>query len=424
MTQPLSLFSFLEASNEELPALYEALFARIEKEDPTLCVFTDQGWNPQRVREDLCALLDRYPEKSSRPPLFGVPVGVKDVFRVEGYTVRAGSLLPGRLFAGSQAGLVTKLKDLGAIVIGITASTEFAHAEPAATRNPLNLEHTPGGSSSGSAAGVAAGFFPLALGTQTMGSVVRPASFCGIVGFKPGQNSLPQDGIIPFAPEIDQPGFFCRTPKEAAYVVEALFPQECAHQHWRIGIPTGAYLEEAEPETCAVFQRWVEALASQPGVEIIPVDCFPQWSKIAPMHRNWAYAQFALVQKEWFARFAPLYRPRTQEAITTGFALGSTALRLGRQCREEVKERLSTLLTAQKIDCFAAPATPGVAPHGIAGTGDPILDIPWTMAGVPVVCLPMGRGAQGLPLGVQIAAGWGEEKLLAQFLSTFPATLP
>lgn len=424
MTQPLSLFSFLEASNTELLALYEALFARIEREDPRLWVFTDQGFKPDLVRENLRALLERYPQKSSRPPLFGVPVGVKDVFRVDGYTVRAGSMLPGRLFAGAQAGLVTKLKELRALVIGITASTEFAHAEPAATRNPLNLEHTPGGSSSGSAAGVAAGFFPLALGTQTMGSVVRPASFCGIVGFKPGQNSLPQDGIIPFAPEIDQPGFFCRTPKEAAYVAQALFPQESAHKHWRIGIPTGAYLEEAEPETRAVFHRWVEALAGQSGVEIIPVDCFPQWSKIAPMHRNWAYAQFALVQKEWFARFAPLYRQRTQEAITTGTELGSTALSLGRQCRDEVKSRLRTLLTAQKIDCFAAPATPGIAPHGIASTGDPILDIPWTMAGVPVVCLPMGRGAQGLPLGVQIAAGWGQDKLLTHFLRTFPTSLP
>ena len=207
---------FRKADADTLLRIYRGLFLRIAASEGKLFIFAENGFRPQTVLDELEEALRRWPEVAGRPPLFGVPVGIKDVFRTSGHAIRCGSLLPSILFAGEEAPLVTRLREAGAIVMGITATTEFTHAEPAATRNPCNRRHTPGGSSSGSAAGVRAGYFALALGTQTMGSVIRPAAFCGVTGFKPSQGLLPGQGIINFSPSLDQAGFFCATSQDAA----------------------------------------------------------------------------------------------------------------------------------------------------------------------------------------------------------------
>ena len=168
---------------------------RIDSKEPQIEAIVPGTYDRKRIIKDAEILLEKYPDASARPPLFGIPVGVKDIFRVEGYPTRCGSALPGDLFDGPEADSVTKLKRAGAIMMAKTVTTEFAYNEPGPTRNPHNLKQTPGGSSSGSAAGVAGEFFPLALGSQTVGSVIRPAAFCGIVGFKPSYNRISIEGV-------------------------------------------------------------------------------------------------------------------------------------------------------------------------------------------------------------------------------------
>ncbi|MBP3735199.1 MAG: hypothetical protein J6I57_09590 [Desulfovibrio sp.] len=160
---------FRTASGARLQEIYRTLFHRMAEREDELHVFTDGGFSPRRVLDVLDDLEHHWPDPRVRPPLFGVPVGVKDLYRTAGYAIHAGSLLPASCFRGPEADIVTALKKLGCVVMGITQSSEFAGAAPASTCNPLNPRHTPGGSSSGSAAGVAAGYFPLALGTQTKG---------------------------------------------------------------------------------------------------------------------------------------------------------------------------------------------------------------------------------------------------------------
>ena len=165
-----------------LSAYYNELCDRIEQLDNKIHVFVPGTYNRQRLISQAHALIETYPHPDDRPPLFGLPVGIKDIFRCDGFSTGCGSLLPPVLFDGPEATCVTRLKTAGALVIGKTITTEFAYFEPGPTRNPWNTRHTPGGSSSGSAAGVAAGFFPWALGSQTIGSVIRPADLPRLLG--------------------------------------------------------------------------------------------------------------------------------------------------------------------------------------------------------------------------------------------------
>ena len=187
-----------------------------------------------RLRRQARALAERFPTPDQRPPLFGVPVGVKDVFHVDGFETRAGSRLPDaeirNIYGSEQARSVTLLKDAGALILGKAACTELAYFAPGPTRNPVNPEHTPGGSSSGSAAAVAAGLSPLTLGTQTIGSIGRPAAFCGVVGFKPSYERIARHGVVPLAEGADHVGTFTDTVDGAALAASILI------EDWRHGL--------------------------------------------------------------------------------------------------------------------------------------------------------------------------------------------
>src|SRR5436305_8436203 len=185
-----------------------ALCDRIEGRDAEIQALLPEPGRRERLLREAAALEARYPVPAERPPLFGIPVGVKDIFHVDGFVTLAGSELPPELFAGPEAAAVTRLREAGALILGKTATTEFAFLAPASTRNPRNPAHTPGGSSSGSAAAVAAGFCPLALGTQTVGSSIRPAAFCGVAGYVASRGRVSLDGILPFSPSLDQFGMF------------------------------------------------------------------------------------------------------------------------------------------------------------------------------------------------------------------------
>lgn len=402
---------FRQADADTLLSIYRELFFRIATCEKELFIFAEGGFRPGEVLSEMDAALQRWPSPASRPPLFGVPVGIKDVFRTSGYAIRCGSLLPSSQFAGEEAPLVTHLREQGAIVMGIAASTEFTYAEPAATRNPCNRRHTPGGSSSGSAAGVRAGYFPLALGTQTMGSVIRPAAFCGVVGCKPSQGLLSGEGSVKFSPSLDQAGFFCSNHQDAATVLSLFCPQPARKRKASalFIVPDDAYMNEAEPAMRRAFDQYCERLLRQPRVQIRTMPVFDDWEGVKSRHQQVVAAELAQVHRTWFAEFGPLYRQKTREFIEFGQTVGASALEVGLASCAALRQHLDGLLRRTKADAFLAPAATGEAPKGYASTGNPVMNVPWTHAGLPVLGLPIGTGLNDLPLAVQAVGRFGRD---------------
>ncbi|MDQ6601238.1 MAG: amidase, partial [Chloroflexota bacterium] len=237
--------------------------AWLESADAEVHALLPEANRRRRLLGEAEELERRWPDPASRPPLFGVLVGVKDIYHVEGFVTRAGSAVPPELFAGSEAAVVGLLRDAGALILGKTVTTEFAGFEQNGTRNPHNLGHTPGGSSSGSAAAVAAGFCQLALGSQTVGSVIRPAAFCGVVGFKPTYDRIPTAGIVYYSQSVDHVGLFTQDVagmEIAASVLCHDWKPATASGKPVLGVPDGAYLAQASPEGLAAFARQIVSL--------------------------------------------------------------------------------------------------------------------------------------------------------------------
>jgi len=389
----------------------EALFVARE---PEIRAFLPEEGRFERLRREEGALHERWPDPARRPPLFGVPVGVKDIYRVDGFETRAGSRLPPEELKGPEAASVTILREAGALILGKTVSTEFAFFAPGPTRNPWNPEHTPGGSSSGSAAAVGAGLCPLALGTQTIGSLLRPAAFCGAVGFKPSYERISREGVIPLAPSLDHMGFF--TPD----VASAARPAAVLCRDWhaakpgkkpRLGVPEGPYLERASGEGLVHFRQVCHRLADA-GFEVEHVAALPDFGEIAERHFRVTAAEAARVHRDWFARFGDLYAPKTADLIRRGQAVSDDELERDLDGREELRDVLTGLMNDHRLDLWLSPPALGAAPRGLDSAGDPVMNIPWSQAGMPAICLPAGRNAAGLPLGLQVAARWWSDEAL------------
>jgi Asp-tRNA(Asn)/Glu-tRNA(Gln) amidotransferase A subunit family amidase len=419
-----------------LTTYLEQLEAQFAVQEAQLQAFVPEEGRFERLRREAAALEARYLEPASRPPLYGVLIGVKDIFNVEGFLTRAGSGLPVDLLTGPEAESVTKLKQSGALILGKTVTTEFAYFAPGPTRNPCNLAHTPGGSSSGSAAAVGAGLCPLALGSQTIGSILRPASFCGVVGFKPSFGRISSAGVIPFAVSLDHIGFFTRDVTGATLAAavlcknwgdeEARLRLEAQPEGTRgdgeakellnyrpvLGVPSGPYLQKASPEGLAHFYVTQKKL-EQAGFEVRPVEVMPNFEQIASQHQALAAGEAALVHRDWYAQFSALYHPKTAGLIERGQQVSPEQLTTCRVGREQLRQELITLMAEHGISAWISPAAVGAAPASLESTGDPIMNLPWTYAGLPAISLPSGFSENGLPLGLQLVAGWYEdEKLL------------
>ncbi len=402
---------------------------RIDTIDPRIHAFLPEAGRRTRLQSEARGLVQRYPDPATRPPLFGIPVGVKDIFSVDGFTTKAGSQLPPALFAGPEAASVTALRNAGALIAGKTVTTEFAFAEPGPTRNPVNPQHTPGGSSSGSAAAVATGLSLLTLGTQTIGSVIRPAAFCGVVGFKPSYDRILSQGLVYFSASVDTIGYF--TPDVAG--ARAAASVLC--QDWRsspphleatrlpvIGVPKGPYLEQASPEALAAFEQQLDRLAAA-GYVIKRVPAFSTITAINHRHRRLVFAEVAEVHRDWFPKYGPLYRPRTVDAIVQGQGVSAAEYVQAKAGCLELRDELEQQMAAHGIDLWASPPAVGPAPEGIDSTGDPIMNLPWTHAGMPAVSLPAGFAANGLPLGLQLATRFNMDEYLLAWAEPMEAVL-
>jgi Asp-tRNA(Asn)/Glu-tRNA(Gln) amidotransferase A subunit family amidase len=427
---PLAATAKALRTNElDLLAYINDICARIDAAEPHIQALLPEPRRRERLLAQAEALQAHFPDPASRPPLYGIPVGVKDMFNVDGFPTQAGSQLPASLFSGPEAICVRALRQAGALIVGKTVSAEFAYFEPGPTRNPHNLAHTPGGSSSGSAAAVAAGLCPLALGTQTIGSTIRPAAFCGIVGFKPSYDRIPTAGLIKCAESLDTAGFFTQdvagVDLAASLLCDNWRQVEPAHKPV-LGVPEGAYLAQASAEGLAAYERQLRLLAAA-GYSVIRVAALEQIEAINRRHLTIVCAEMAQVHASWFAQYESLYRPRTAAAIREGQSVDAETLTGARAGRVQLRAELEALMDRYGIDVWVAPAAPGPAPEGIHTTGNSVMNLPWTHAGLPTLSLPAGRAENGLPLGLQcVGAFMADEQLvawaadLAEILASLP----
>lgn len=386
----------------------DAFLARLERVDPLIHAFVPEAGRAERLHAQVR-------EAAGRGPLHGVTVGIKDIVHVNGLPTHAGSALPPGVLAGPQAVVVDRLLAAGALVAGKTTTAEFAGSAPGPTRNPHHPGHTPGGSSSGSAAAVAAGLVPLAVGTQTMGSVIRPAAYCGVVGFRPTYGRIPFAGVIPNAPSFDTLGVFTSdlagTALAASLVCDDWRPQAGAPDRPVLGVPQGPYLERAAPQALRAFEGWLDRLEAA-GLVVRRVPLFPDFAEIARQVQVINRFEMARSHTDWFARFGGLYRPETVKSIRTGQGVAAEDRTAALRARERLRERVAARAAEAGVDLWVAPSATGGAPEGLHTTGDTVMSVPWSHLGLPALSLPAGRTAPGLPLGLQVVGAPGRDELL------------
>jgi Asp-tRNA(Asn)/Glu-tRNA(Gln) amidotransferase A subunit family amidase len=415
----------LRSGEMSLATFIEEVSQRIERVEPQIASLLPEPGRRERLLREAMALEARYPDPATRPPLYGALVGIKDIIHVDGFVTRAGSAVPPELFAGPEAACVRILRDAGALILGKTVTTEFAGFEQNGTRNPHNLEHTPGGSSSGSAAAVAAGLCLLALGSQTVGSVIRPAAFCGVVGFKPTYNRIPTQGMVYYSESVDTVGLFTQDVAGmalAASVMCANWQPASADRLPTLAVPEGAYLRRASDEGLAALTRQVRALESA-GYTIKHIPLLDDIDAIGERHGWMNKAEAAAVHRDWYAAHAEKYRPVTKSVIEDGLTVTPEQLQAGQESRARVRSQVEDAMGEHGIDLWICPPAPGPAPEGIGATGNPAMNMPWTHTGMPAITVPAGHAGNGLPLGLQCIARLGADEALLAWAGPIAAVL-
>lgn len=409
----------LQQQKIELHTLVNELCDHIEEHEPSIHALIPEADRRSRLLKEAQELVKRFPDPKKRSPFFGLPLGVKDIIRADGFPTKAGSKLPEELFEGQEAAIVTQLKKAGALIIGKTETTEFAFLEPAPTTNPHNINHTPGGSSSGSAAGVAAGYFALAFGTQTIGSMIRPAAFCGVVGFKPTYDRIPTNGLVYFSRSVDHIGLFSQDVEGIEIPASVLcigWDEQKSLNNTQspvLGIPEGPYLEQMPEAGLIEFEGHIKQLEKS-GYVIKRIPVFEDIERINRLHSALILYEFANEHNEWFDDQQSLYRPFTRESILKGQKVTKETADEAKAAKEEVRLSLHKVMEESGIDLWVCPPALGTAPKGLHATGDPIMNLPWTNMGMPCINLPVGVGENNLPLGLQFIARFGyDEQLLA-----------
>ncbi len=355
-----------------------------------------------------------------RGPLHGIPLGIKDIVDVRGLPTRAGSrLLTDAPPADRDATVVSRLRQAGAVILGKTVTTEFACFDPAETRNPWNLAHTPGGSSSGSAAAVASGMCPGAVGSQTGGSISRPAAYCGVVGCKPTYGRVSADGFVPVSFSLDHPGPFARTAADAALLLRAMSgydPRDpvaapepvddcvaaCAPDEDRpprLGLVEGLFLDRADEDVRRGLEAARRAFESH-GAGVAVARMPETFGEAHRMHRILMCVELAAVHRPRFQDRKADYRPGIRGLIEEGLALSAADYAEAR--RHQLRFKVSTQETLTGFDALLTPAAPTPAPRDLTTTGDPVFNSPWSYSGLPTVVLPVGLAQNGLPVAVQL----------------------
>ena len=354
---------------------------------------------------------------SGEPPgrLYGVPVAVKDIIDTVDFPTAFGSPIHEGRYAVADATIVRRLRDAGAVIFGKTVTTEFATFHPGPTRNPHDPQRTPGGSSSGSAAAVAAGVVPLALGTQTNGSVLRPASFCGVYGFKPSLGLLPRTGIFEQSPTLDQPGLFARDIEDLALATEVMSGDDGFDPSTRAQPPRQLlkvcreeppvtprlcfvrtpWWEQVDPEAREAFDAFVELME---GV-VVRVDLPDVVRQAVQWHHCVNEVELAFALQREYRHHAEGLSEALRQRVARGMQTPAVDYLAARDRIPHVAGAFDSYF--EHFDAILSPAALGPAPLGLASTGDPIMQTVWTFAGLPALSMPLLNLSGNLPLGVQ-----------------------
>ena len=416
-----TLVEDMRAGRLSSEALVTRCLDRIAEVEPHV-----QAWrvvDSDRVREDARALDREAAEGRFRGPLHGLPVAIKDVMDVEGLPTRCNSrALLDRAPATADAEVVTALRAAGAVVLGKAHTTEYAFFDPSPARNPHDTDHTPGGSSSGSAAAVACGAAPAATGTQTVASVNRPAAYCGIAAFKPSTGLLSTYGVTPLAPMFDTVGFFGNRVADAAALFEAVCPAHAAARRSRAGETDGEagaaderltvvalddpFLAQSVPAVHDAMALAADRLR-EAGHEVIARDSCISFETLCDEQRRCMLYQTGRVHRPLLDLPRDQVGEKLREAVETGVGIGD----------EQFRTMYGSLIAARHrvrqsvADAHAVlwPAAPDTAPRGLAWTGDPRYIAPWTALGGPVVSVNVGADGNGLPIGALLIGAPGTD---------------
>jgi Asp-tRNA(Asn)/Glu-tRNA(Gln) amidotransferase A subunit family amidase len=364
--------------------------------------------------------LDREAAQGSfRGPLHGIPLGIKDIVDVAGWPTLAGSRIRSGHVAEADAEIVERLRTAGAIILGKTVTTEFASFDPSPTRNPWNLERTPGGSSSGSCAAVALGMCYGAIGSQTGGSITRPASFCGVAGCKPTYGRVSLEGIVPLAHSMDHPGPIARKVADLALLLDVVGRQDPSDttlemtprsEPPRLGLLEGFFQEQASPEVRDSMARVVQTLDSH-GAQVQAASLESDIAEVHQRHRRVMAVEAAEYHRPWFPARRAEYGLWIAALLDEGWS--TTAIDYAEALRRQTEFQIEVLVALADADALILPATVTPAP-GLETTGDPRFNSLWSYCGLPTVCIPCSLSPDGLPLGLQLV-GWpfSEGSLLA-----------
>lgn len=431
--QPFFRFNLVEAVSKiaagELTSaeLTRSCLARIAQLEDEVAAF---AWLDAARAMDCAEAADAKQRAGERlGPLHGLPIGVKDIMPTRGIPTERGSTIFRGDIPAASAGVVEKLERAGAFVLGKTVTAEFAFLTPGKTRNPWSPLHTPGGSSSGSAAAVAAGFCPGALGTQTNGSMIRPAAYCGVVGYKPSQGVIRFDGVHHFSRTLDQIGVFTRSVADCAWLAAALADAPGT-------LPQAPASLDRLPRLAAVrtpvWDRATEAQRYRFAADIAALREAGAlvWETALPERFGAAHtAQRRIMYREAADEFATLARSRSGDfspglnaALAEGARVSDTELADALGVREELAHALDAFF--QEFDAIITPPATGEAPLGIETTGDPCFCTIWTLTQVPALSIPSGFGPSGLPLGLQITAARGRDGAALTVAAWCEARLP
>jgi len=359
-------------------------------------------------------------------PLHGIPVGVKDILDTESLPTENGTVLDSGRQPFKDCRVVSLLQEAGAVSMGKPVTTEPAVYGPGKTKNPHNPAHTPGGSSSGSAAAVAAHMVPLAIGTQTNGSVIRPASFCGIVGFKPSHGLIPRTGVLTQSPPLDTVGTCARTVEDVALLTEALIAYDPGDKDTRararpplsrtaaeeppmtplIAFAKTTVWDQADRETQAAFGELADLL----GDDCSDLPLSAAFDHAVEMHRNIMTADLAKSFAGYYERGKDKLSDTLCEMIEFGQKVSAVDYNKALEYRELLNSGLDSVF--DDFDIILTPATTGEAPAGLDATGNPVFNTLWTLCGTPSIALPLMQGPSGLPIGVQVVGPRGDDARL------------
>jgi Asp-tRNA(Asn)/Glu-tRNA(Gln) amidotransferase A subunit family amidase len=381
-----TLTQWVNASRKARELALQPCLDRIRAMDPSI-----QAW---------VQVLPQRPTGNGK--LSEIPFAAKDIIETQGLSTEYGSPIYKGRIGTADAAIVRDMRRRGAILLGKTHTAAFAYRTPAPTRNPRNLEHTPGGSSSGSAAAVAAGMVPVALGTQTRGSVLRPASYCGVTGFKASYGLFSMDGVLPFSKSLDTLGFFTHTPADMLALWESMGRPAGRAEEFALGAPEP--MPEVEPAMAAAFQSALSLLRSA-GASIRSVDIAGMLARLSDAATTVMFYEGARFHEQRFkehgSRLADL-----ADLVREGLQISVEQYDEARRYIAECKARVTEIFKATPV--VLVPAATGPAPLGLASTGDARMNAPWTALGTPAISIPMPV-VSGLPLGLQLTADHGQD---------------